>query len=115
MLYEVITEAQQEMGKQILKYEAIAPGLLPKRITITGTHHDFGYLTGLVARKYGAEMYKRTASNEEMNRRIVEMYREVYPPYVEKAQGIAEAFGMTVDEIDFIYLEGYFDHSYNFV
>ena len=108
----LLAEAQREMGKEILTYAPIAPGVLAKRIRIAGTHRDLGRLTGLLARKHGAEMFRTAPGNQAMNRRIREMYREVYPPYLEKVAGVAEAFGMTLDEIDLIYLEGYFDHLF---
>jgi predicted choloylglycine hydrolase len=105
----LLSRAEQQLGKEILTYESMAPGLLPKKLTATGTHYEFGYVVGLIARSYGMQMLRRTLANAEMNRRIVELYQAIYPQYLEKARGIAQAYGMTPDDLDFTYLENPFE------
>ncbi len=106
---QLLNQAEQLLGTEILKYESVAPGLLLKRVTATGTHYEFGCLVGLIARNYGVQMLRRTAANAEINRRIAAMYQEICPQYLEKARGIAGAYGMTLDDIDLTYLEHPFE------
>ncbi len=106
---QLLNQAGQLLGKDMLKYEPLTPGLLLKKVTATGSHSDFGCLVGLIARNFGMQMRRRTAANADVNRRIVAMYQEIYPQYLVKARGIALAYGMTLDELDFTYLEFSFE------
>jgi predicted choloylglycine hydrolase len=101
--------ATRQMGKPILKYEAMAPGSFPKKATVTGTHYELGLLVGLIARNYGMQVLRRNGSNADMNARITEMYRNIYPQFLEKARGIGQAFGITLDDLDLRYLEHDFE------
>ncbi len=105
----LLAQANQLMGKKILEYESVAPGLLIRKVTARDTHYEFGGLVGLIARNYGIQMLRRTTLNADLNRRIVGMYQEVCPQYLEKARGIAGAYGMTLDEVDLTYLEHPFE------
>jgi predicted choloylglycine hydrolase len=105
----LLSQSEQLLGREVLKYESIAPGLLAKKVAVTGTHYEFGYVVGLIARSYGMQMPRRTAANADMSRRIVEMYRAINPQYLEKTRGIAAAYGMTSDDLDFTYLEFSFE------
>ncbi len=103
----LLSQAEQRLGRVTVKYENIAPGLFPKRLTAIGTHDEFGFLVGRIARDYGMQMPRR--ANAEMSRRIVEVYRSIYPQYLEKARGIARAYDMSPDDLDFTYLEYSFE------
>jgi hypothetical protein len=105
----LLSSAGQQLNTGTLKYETIAPGLLAKKVTVTGTQYDFGCLVGLIARGYGMPMLRRTPANADMNRRIVEMYRTINPQYLEKARGIAFAYNMALDDLDFTNLENPFE------
>ena len=100
-----LSQAQQEMGKEIIKYEIIDTDLLPKKVTITGNHYELGYLIGLIGKKYNHLLIRPTSPNQEINQKIIQMYQNIYPQYLEKARGVAEAYGLTIDDIDFRYLE----------
>ncbi len=105
----LLFQAEQRLGKEVLKYESLAPGLLSKKVTITGTHYELGYLVGLIARGYGMQMVRRTAANTDINRTIIEMYQNIYPAYMEKVRGIARAYDLTADDVDLTYLENPFE------
>ena len=103
---EYLAAAQREMGKEILKYSPVASGVsIPKRMDVSGSHYEYGNLVGRIARLYGQGPRRAAANRREFNDRIMEMYRRVYPQYLELARGLGEAFGMAAAELDFIYLE----------
>jgi predicted choloylglycine hydrolase len=101
----LLSQATEQMGKEVLKYESLMPGLLPKKVTVRGSQYEFGYLVGLIAREAGQNLNRRTESDAEINRSIAAMYRDVYPQYLEKARGIAAAYGMSLDDVDLRSLE----------
>ncbi len=108
----LLSQAAQQMGKEVLKYESLMAGLLPKKVTVTGTHFDFGYLVGLMAKGAGQVLNRRTEANAELNRSIAAMYQAVYPPHLERARGIAAAYGMDLDDVDLKSLEYEFESRF---
>jgi predicted choloylglycine hydrolase len=108
----LLPQANQLIGKELLKYESVTPDLLPKKVIVAGSHYEFGYLVGTMARNYGMQMHRRTAANAEMNLGIVEMYQSICPQYLEKVRGIARAYNMTLDDLDFIYLENSYEAEF---
>lgn len=104
-----LTQATQEMGKEILTYEDISPGLLPKKITITGNHYELGYLIGLIAKKkYGTVEKTRTPENEQINQEIINMYNIIDPEYLNLVRGCAEALGLSFTDVDLRFMEDAF-------
>ena len=101
--------ATRNIGRPILKYERMTPGALLRKATVSGTHYELGLLVGLIAKNYGMQVLRRGASNAEMNSRITEMYRDIYPQFLEKARGIGQAFGIALDDLDLRYLEHDFE------
>ncbi len=105
----LLSSANRQMSRDVLQYESIAADLLPKRITLAGTHHELGYLMGLIAKDYFGDPMKveikRKPESEEINRRIVAMYRSIYPQYLELVSGVAEAYELSLDGIDLRYME----------
>lgn len=103
---ECLQLATAELGKEVMRYEAIRPGLLPKKISIEATHYELGYLLGRINQaRFGFLQPGRTAENEAINQQIEQMYLELYPPYLELLRGVAEARGLTLDELDLRYME----------
>jgi predicted choloylglycine hydrolase len=101
----LLSQATKQMSKEVLKYESLMPGLLPKKVTVRGSHYEFGYLVGLIAREAGQNLNRRTEADAEINRRIAAMYRDICPLYLEKTRGIAAAYGMSLDDVDLRSLE----------
>lgn len=98
-----------QMGKEVMRYENLLPGLLPKKVTVRGSHYSFGYLVGLVAREAGLPLPRRSPADAEINRQIEVMYAGIYPPQLEKARGIAAAYGAGLAEVDLRSLEHDFE------
>ena len=103
---EYLATAQGEMGKEILKYSPVAGGVPNlKRMDVSGSHYEYGNLVGRIARLYGERPRQVAANRREFNDRIMDMYRRIYPQYLEFARGLGEAFGMQTAELDFVHLE----------
>ena len=108
-----LAEANKEIGKDIVRYEPIASDVIPRKLTIRGTHHEIGRWVGLVAKHaYGETNYealrdrlKRKPAAEEINRGIVAMYESIFPPYLDLVRGLVEAFDVTLDEVDLRFVE----------
>ena len=103
---EYLATAQQEMGKEIIRYSSMSDGVaIPKRMEISGSHYDYGSLVGRIARLSGRSPRRVQAQRRELNDRIIDMYRKIYPPYLELARGLGDVFAIPLAELDFIYLE----------
>jgi len=104
-----LQQAQEEMGKTVMTYTPISDQFtIPKRIDISGSHHDLGLLIGHLARQYGWAPRRVTLVQGDLNNRIIDMYRRIYPPYLELARGVGNVFDIPMQELDLIYLEGEF-------
>jgi predicted choloylglycine hydrolase len=104
-----LAQVNREIGNDIVRYEPIAPGVIPRKVTIKGTHRETGRWIGLVAKNIhgeaGPDRLRRKPDAEEMNQRIVAMYESIYPPYLDLVRGLAATFDLTLDEIDLQYVE----------
>jgi predicted choloylglycine hydrolase len=101
-----LNQAQQEMGKEILKYSPIsssAPVL--KRMDVLGSHYEYGNLVGRIARLYGRIPGRVAEGRRDLNERIIGMYRQICPQYLDFARGLGEAFAIPMEELDFAGLE----------
>lgn len=106
---QYLSLASKEMGKEILKYEVLSPNLMHRKITINASHFELGYLIGLIRNQHSGPLTKsRTPENEEINVKIIEMYKSVFPQHLEFVSGAAKASGLTIDDIDLRFMEGIF-------
>ncbi len=109
---ELLASTQSEMGKEVLRYEQIGKDLLPRKITIGGTHRDLGRLIGLIAKNFFGDVMKREIfrkpESEEIHRRIIDMYRSVNPKYLDLVSGVAEAWDLSLNDINMQYMEHWF-------
>lgn len=98
--------AEEAMGKKILSYSTISDKFtIPKRIDINGNHRDLGRLMGELARQQGTTPRRINDSQRDLNSQIIDMYREIYPQFLEMARGVGGVFGIPMTELDFISLE----------
>jgi hypothetical protein len=106
---EYLANAQQTMGKTIMTVAPVSSiTAIPKYMEIEGSHYDYGTLVALIARQSGREPRRVSSGNIEFNNRIIDMYQNVYPQFLEIAGGVGDVFGIPVDELDFIFLEDEF-------
>jgi len=92
-------------GERIITYERISDRVLTRKVTIDSDYYMLGYQTGLMARAIGISPGRRTDASRSINERIVAMYREIDPPFLEKSRGVAAAFDLTLDDLDLRSLE----------
>lgn len=103
---EYLANAHQTMGKTVLTYQPVSTRTtIPKYIEIRGSHYDYGRLAGLISQQYGRQPRSVSSGNAEFNNRIIDMYRNVYPRFLEIARGVGDVFGIPVDELDFVHFE----------
>jgi predicted choloylglycine hydrolase len=97
------------MGREVLTYTRIGPEVRnPKRMDITGTHYELGHLMGHIARQHGHPPPRLYDQQRSLNGQIIEMYRRVYPQYLELVRGVADAFETPLEELSFASLENSF-------
>ena len=105
-----LERAQAAIGKNILTYSSISDQFtIPKYMEISGSHYDYGLLVGHIASQYRNHSPRRVYNGRrELNNRIIEMYRQIYPQFLEIARGIGDVFDIPMEEMDFIFLENDF-------
>lgn len=110
-----LDNAQKTIGKKILTYSSISDRFtIPKYMEISGSHYDYGLLVGYLANQCGNPLRRVSGGRRELNNRIIEMYQQIYPKFLEIARGIGDAFDIPMEEMDFIFLEeGFFNGLWN--
>jgi len=111
---ELLNYIVSATGEEVIKYETINAGALTKKVTITGSYYDLGFHIGMMGREMGIFPRLRTSASQGINNDIIEMYEVIYPQFLEKVRGVADANGLTVDDIDlrdlecdyFVYIAG---------
>ncbi len=103
-----LANTNAELGKNVAIYEEISPGLFPKKITFQGSYRDVGKWLGLMARKQGIYPTLRTEESREINEKIEAMYGKFFPPFLERARGIAWAYSQNLENLDLRNIEDWF-------
>jgi hypothetical protein len=102
---EVLGRVSAAAGQRIITYAPINDTVLTRKVTINADYYSLGYQTGLMAREIGIAPRRRAAADSALNERIVAMYGDLYPQHLEKARGVASAFGLNLDDLDLRDLE----------
>jgi hypothetical protein len=103
---QYLAQARQEMGKEILTYSPVSAAVtIPKRMDIQGSHYEYGGLVGRLARLYGHRPGRIVESRRDLNDGIIELYRRIYPQYLDLARGLGEVFDIPLADLDFAHLE----------
>ena len=102
-----LNSANAKVGKNVLIYEKMGQDLLPRKIKISCSHFELGYLFGLITKYYYNDTWQvtRNEQNKAINQGIINMYQTIYPEYLEFAKGYANAMDLTLDDIDLRVLE----------
>ena len=104
-----LAAAHQAMGKEILTYSSLSDTkTIPKYMEITATHYEYGYLAGHISQQFGRSPRRVTADRVDFNNRIIDMYQQIYPQYLELVRGVSDVFDIPMNELDFTYLESDF-------
>lgn len=103
---QYLARAQATMGREVLRYTPISGELaIPKRIDISGSHRDLGSLLGHISQQCGRQPPRVAAGRRDLSGQIIEMYRRVYPQYLDLAGGVGDVFGVPLEDLDFVGLE----------
>jgi len=98
---ELLAVAEEELGKQVFRYDEIDGYLLPKSIRIEGTHYEIGYTLGTISREALLPVHRIVGEDKaRLNREIRKMYARIYPQYLDFVKGVADAFGYEESELD---------------
>jgi hypothetical protein len=101
-----LTRAQEEMGKKIVHYESIGKNSVHKKITITGTHYELGYLIGLIRKQQLGPLKTPDSSEKKLiNQQIIDMYGAIYPQHLELLEGLAKALDLTLQDLSMEHME----------
>ncbi|MDH4272918.1 MAG: C45 family autoproteolytic acyltransferase/hydrolase, partial [Candidatus Aminicenantes bacterium] len=98
--------AVQAVGKPTIVLENLSDHFtVPKKIAITGTPYEIGFTVGHIASQFSRLLPRRSDANRELNEQIVEMYRRIYPQYLEIIRGISAAYQVEFDQVDLTDME----------
>ncbi len=106
-----IATAVLETGLNTLHIEPLADSVpMIRRVTVTGSHRDLGFIEGTVARNAGIPLPLIPDKDRRRNGEIISFYRELYPQHLEKVGGTAEAYGMALEDVSLEAMErGFYD------
>lgn len=94
------------LDEEIIKFDKINDDVLIRKVTINSTYFELGYQIGLMGKEAGVYPKRRTSKNQKINEKIIEMYKEIYPQFLEKVSGLAKVYDLTIDDIDLVFIEG---------
>jgi predicted choloylglycine hydrolase len=99
----LLTQGQVRPSVQFLPYDFGVDYI--RSAELTGSHEALGRLIGEVSKGTVIHPRRVTSAARELNLRIIEMYRGLYPPYLDELAGIASVYGMQVEDLDLRYME----------
>jgi predicted choloylglycine hydrolase len=101
--------AVKTVGKETMKLEPLSARYsVPKKLTLNGTPFEIGLTIGNIAKQAGAKLPMLEEKNRKVNAKVIELYKRIYPEYLEMARGMAEAYGTSPDKLDMRVLENNF-------
>jgi hypothetical protein len=105
----VVASVSARFGKQPFAIGPVSSELQKFRmLTVKGASRDLGRAMGMMGLEVGVPFPEVAAQNRENNAGTIALYRDIYPAYVERLAGIAEAYGRKLEELDVVFIEGWF-------
>lgn len=103
----VVASVSERLGKQPFVIGPVSGELQKFRmLTAKGASRDLGRAMGMMGIEVGAPFPEVLAQNRENNAATIALYREIYPAYIERLAGIAEAYGRKLEDLDVVFIEG---------
>jgi hypothetical protein len=103
----VVASVSERLGKQPFVIGPVSGELHKFRmLTAKGAPRDLGRAIGMMGIEVGAPFPEVLAQYRENNAATIALYREIYPAYVERAAGVAEAYGRKLEDLDIVVIEG---------
>ena len=106
-----IEAAASMTGLATLQVESLSNSVsMIRRVNVTGSHRDLGFIEGAVAREAGIPLPLVLEKDRQWNAMIIAFYRDVYPQHLEKIRGTAEAYGYALEDVSLEAMErGFYD------
>jgi predicted choloylglycine hydrolase len=96
-----LARATQAVGKEVIKVERLSDRFtVPQKLTIKGTPYEIGLTVGHIGRQAKARLPVLAETDRTLNRKVTDLYRRIYPHYLEVVQGVAAVYGQPVEQID---------------
>jgi hypothetical protein len=103
----VMASVSARFGKQPFAIGPVSSELQKfKMLTVKGASRDIGRAMGMMGLEVGVSFPEVAAQNRENNAGTIALYRDIYPAYVERLAGIAEAYGRKLEDLDVVFIEG---------
>jgi hypothetical protein len=108
-LETAVARVAQRTGRATLTVGPIAANLsMFRMVTARGTSRDLGRALGLIAIERGYPFPAVSPELRGRNQSIIAFYREIYPTYLERMAGVAEAWGKALEDLDLTLMEAAF-------
>jgi hypothetical protein len=102
----VVAKVTARTGKPSLAVGSVSSDLhMFRMVTAKGASRDLGRALGMIGIEIGYPFPAVPAQQRHNNASIIALYREIYPAYVERVAGIAEAYGRSVEDLDLAFTE----------
>jgi predicted choloylglycine hydrolase len=111
---DYLANAVKALGKETIVLERLSNRFtVPQKLDIHGTAYEVGYTIGHIARQYNRILpsISKKPANKKLNQKIVDMYRKIYPQYLDIVKGIADAYNTEFDQVDLVHMEFNFFHD----
>ncbi|MBN2435825.1 MAG: linear amide C-N hydrolase [Spirochaetes bacterium] len=79
-----------------------------RKVDVSGSFYNLGLFLGHCAIELGYRFPKLKKKREDLNLRIIDMYKDCYPQYLKQLQGVADAYGASVEAMDLTVMEHFF-------
>jgi len=76
-----------------------------RMVTARGKPRELGRALGMIGIERGYPFPAVPGEQRERNASIIALYRDVYPAYLERVAGLAEAYGRKLEDLDLAYVE----------
>jgi predicted choloylglycine hydrolase len=89
------------VGKETIQVERLSGRFtVPQKLTVRGTPYEIGLTIGHVGRQARAHLPMVTEANRALNQKVIDLYRRVYPQYLEVIRGVAAAYQQPAGQVD---------------
>jgi predicted choloylglycine hydrolase len=101
-----LANATRLVGKETIKVERMSDRFtVPQKLTIKGSPYEIGLTIGHIGKQAKARLPLVDETNRDLNQKLAELYRKVYPQHLEVVRGVAEVYKQPAEQIDLVLFE----------
>ena len=101
-----LAKATQIVGKETIKVERLSDQFtVPQKLTIKGTPYEIGLTIGHIGKQAKERLPLVDETNRDLNQKLAELYRKIYPQHLDVVRGVAEVYGQPAEQIDLVLFE----------